>query len=431
MKRKPIIGILAAILIVLIAAIAALCFIRGGTSQNGTQPDIKDNEKQETVVETEESVPEDSSENDVDVHLTANIAVAGDIVAHTPINNNAYDGATGEYNYDHLFTEAAHIFRRADFSIVDFESTFSGDGSYSGFPLFDSPDSWATALKNSGIDMVALANNHSLDTWFDGLCRTIDVMEANGLEHIGTYRTQEERDKNHGVVVQDINGITIAFLDYTYGTNGLPRPEGKEFAVNIFNKDYMTTLSQFDYEKVGSDLEYARSLDTDLIAFIIHWGVEYQTSANEYQKQIADYLLSEGVDMILGGHAHVPQQMEMRQVEQADGSVKNCLVAYCLGNFISNQYDPYTDLTAVLEIEVDKDVLTGETVIKDAGYTPMIMVRAGNYGFDKYALLDIHKEMAKYEAGEPGAVSRDLYERMVKGLSDIRNIVGEEFDKAD
>jgi len=443
-SKKPII-ILLVVLILLILIIAAVLLLRGqgAAGGSGEQPP-EDTSSERTDVAPELTPPDDAlspedtaQEQEPDDEfvgpvyegprtLEATIAVAGDIVAHAPINADAYDSATDTYSYERIFADAVPLLSGADYAIADFESTFSGDGTYSGYPQFDSPDAWADALKYAGVDLVSLANNHSLDSWFSGLCRTLDVLDDRGLEHIGTYRTQEERDEQNGVILKDLNGISVAFLDYTYGTNGIPVPEGKEFAVNIFNLDYMTNLSQFDYDKVGADLKYARSLEPDFIVFIIHWGQEYQTSPNNYQLEIADWLLEQGVDVILGQHVHVPQPMEMRQAMEADGTITDCFVSYCLGNFISNQYDPYTNLTAVLNITLTKDALTGETALGEVSYTPMIMSRAGDYT-PHYAILDIYKILDAYESGD-GTVSEALYAYASQGLRDIHTIMGEEFD---
>ena len=385
------------------------------------QDDGKDETEQQT--QTEETEPVETEPSSTTVH----IAMAGDIVAHMPINNNFYNSATNEYDFTYMYEEAAELLAPADFAIADFESTFHGDGEYSGYPCFDSPDSYADALKGAGIDLITLASNHSLDTWYDGLVRTLDVFQDRGITTIGTYRTQEERDANHGVVLKDINGITFAFINYTYGTNGIPLPEGKEFCVNVFNKDYMTTLQDFNYEAVDADLEYAKSLKPDMLVFLIHWGNEYETHSNWYQDMIADYLFSKGVDMILGGHVHVPQQMEWRNVLQEDGTMKKCYIEYCLGNFSSNQYDTYTNLTAILDIQVTKDNHTGETVIDDVTYTPFYMIRGGEW-LSHYRVINIHKAMDEYKNGTSSYVTDSLYGLLQQGLSDIHRIMGEEFD---
>jgi len=151
-------------------------------------------------------------------------------------------------------------------------------------------------LKEMGLDMLSTAGNHCLDMGFSGLCRTIDVLDDAKIAHLGTYQTQENRDK---ILFQEVNGVKIAFINYTYGTNGIPVPSGKEFCVNLI-----------DQELIKKDIESAKSQNADMIVACMHWGTEYRTSANEEQKQLADFLFKNGVNVILGNHPHVLEPME-------------------------------------------------------------------------------------------------------------------------
>src|SRR5699024_1453156 len=124
-----------------------------------------------------------------------------------------------------------------------------------------------------------------MDKGYDGLVRTLDTMDAAGLAHVGSYRTQEEWNTNHGVVVADVGGISVAFLGYTYGTNGIAIPEDRDFCLNRFNTDYTGNCETLDQEGLSQALAYAEGLNTDLIAVMIHWGIEYQTQQNAYQEE--------------------------------------------------------------------------------------------------------------------------------------------------
>ena len=133
------------------------------------------------------------------------------------------------------------------------------------------------------------------------------------------------------------------------------------FAVNVYNIDYLTHLAQPDYDRLKGDLDKAAALDTDLVAVMIHWGAEYKTEQNRYQEDLADFLISHGADLVLGGHSHVPQPLELLTVTGEDGGSRSGFVCYSLGNFISAQNDPLTDTTAVLTLELTRDNITGET----------------------------------------------------------------------
>lgn len=199
------------------------------------------------------------------------LCVAGDLVMHIPIINSCRtdDG----YDFTGLFDEARPYYESADYAAACIETTFNGPP-YSGFPQFCAPDQLAGDLKSVGLDLLSTASNHSLDTWFSGLTRTLDVLDGAGLDHVGTYRTQEERDT---VKVIDVGGIRLAVLAYTYGTNGLPKDE-HPYCVNVFTTDYMTNCGEIDYELLKSDLARAHQTDADAIAVFMHWGQEYATS---------------------------------------------------------------------------------------------------------------------------------------------------------
>ena len=187
----------------------------------------------------------------------------------------------------------------------------------------------------------------------------------------------------------------MAFLSYTYGLNGFRLPQGEEYAVNLFNLDYYTTLSDPDYDRLQADLEAARALDADLIAVIIHWGVEYQNAPNTYQTNMARFLVEQGADLVLGSHPHVLQPYETISVTGWDGRERQGFVCYSLGNFISNQQDLETRTTAVLELELTQDPGTGETSLTDVSYLPYYMVhRNGQPAGQQRYLVNIHQALA-------------------------------------
>ena len=305
---------------------------------------------------------------------TATLAVCGDVMSHMPVTNDAWEEEQGVYDYRPIWAQAEPYIQAADYAVANLETTLSETGPYSGFPAFRSPAALAGSLAGAGFDLMLTANNHCLDRGFDGLVSTLDALDGAGLAHVGTYRTQEEQAAGR-IHLADVGGISVAFLGYTYGTNGIPVPSGREYAVDLFNTDYMTTLSTPDTGRVEADLAAARALEPDLIAVLIHWGVEYQTTQNSYQEQIADLLIENGADLVLGGHPHVPQPIEMRTVTAEDGSERTGFVCWSLGNFISSQVDPLTDVTAVLTVELTRDNITGETAVTGWEYVPMLMVR--------------------------------------------------------
>lgn len=294
-------------------------------------------------------------------------------MSHMPVTNDAWDEEQQGYDYTPIFEQARPYVEGADYAVANLETTLSTEGPYSGYPAFCSPAALADDLKELGFDFMLTANNHCLDKGYSGLTATLDALDKAGLAHVGTYATEETAA--NPIYMADVGGIQIAFLGYTYGTNGIPLPKGNGDCVNLFNTDYLTTLSTPDTEKLADDLAAARALNPDLIAVMIHWGVEYHTTQNSYQEELADLLIANGTDLVLGGHPHVPQPIEMRTVTGQDGTERTGFVCYSLGNFISSQVDPLTDTTAVLTLELTRDNETGKTSVTGWTYTPMLMVR--------------------------------------------------------
>lgn len=393
-----------------------LCFLLCLSACGGSVPDGASGSfelSQEVPAPLEKPVVPEEPEPPAPPEPTiATLAVCGDAMSHMPVTDDAWDAAQGKYDYARIMAGARPYVEAADYAVVNLETTLSGGPPYSGYPAFNSPDDMAYGLKELGFDLCLTANNHSLDRGFSGLSRTLDVLDEAGLAHVGTSRTQEEQDNN--IVLADVGGISVAFLGYTYGTNSIPIPKKHPYAVNVFNTDYLTTLSKPDWDRLAADLDAARAMGPDLVAVMIHWGLEYKTTQNRYQEEMADFLFQNGADIVLGGHSHVPQPMETRILP--DG--RQGFVCYSLGNFISSQTKPLTDTTAVLTLELTRDNETGETQVTDYRYAPMYMLHREEGAARRFELLDVHAAL------ESGGTESALEARLNKALEDCLTIFG-------
>ena len=360
--------------------------------------------------------------------LTVTLTLAGDLVMHEGLNTEARL-PDGSYDYTRFFADVECYISEADYALCCLESSLTG-GAIKTYPLFTSPDGLAVSLKDVGFDLINTASNHAMDGHQSGLIRTLDVLDSLGLDHVGTYRTQAEYDENSGILVKEINGVSFAFLDYSYGTNGIPI-YNYPYAVNLFSTSYMTTYVTPDYDKLASDMAAARALDTDIIAVSIHWGAEYQTEPSATQQRVADFLFEQGADLIIGGHPHVPQPMELREIDNGDGTKRTGFLCYCLGNLLSTMKSDYTYLTALARIELTKDPATGDTAITGCSYVPVMMVNLANYGTASAAgwqrqLWDIPAAIADYESGDDrgGIITPKLYDDLCQALADCESIFG-------
>jgi poly-gamma-glutamate synthesis protein (capsule biosynthesis protein) len=272
----------------------------------------------------------------------------GDIMGHDEQIWAAENRETHTYNYDEVFKYIKPVISEADIAIGNLEVTLAGPP-YTGYPAFSSPDQLAVACKNAGFDYLATANNHSADKGKRGVIRTINVLDSLGIPHTGTFLNSSARDTLSPLLIKR-NGKSIALLNYTYGTNGIKVAEP-------------VIINMLDKGKITSDIIKAQEKDADLIILFLHWGTEYDTIPSKSQTDLAEYFFSAGADIIIGSHPHVIQKMVW--MKSTDG-VKDRLIAYSLGNFVSNQRKTRTDGGTIIRIEI---TWYGETFkITNAGY---------------------------------------------------------------
>lgn len=295
----------------------------------------------------------------------ATLLFAGDAMMHQ-MQLDVAKRSDGSYSFDGYFDNVTPLIREADYAVVNLETPVS-HGHYSGFPMFNAPDAFVDELKNAGFDMMLTANNHTLDRHDQGLVHTINILEANGLDHIGTYRNSAERDSVLPFI-KDINGFKIGFLNYTYGTNGID-VEGE------------VVVDYIDREKIKHDIRLARNEGAELVCVAVHWGDEYKLLPNNHQRAIADFLFDNGADMIIGGHPHVIQPMEIR--EHVNGNRQ--FVVYSLGNFISNMKTRDTRGGAIARVHLNRD-MTGKAVICSADYD-LVFTLPGEMGGANFHLV--------------------------------------------
>ena len=363
---------------------------------------IADNTEANTEEKSKEKVPEDA---------TFTMAVTGDIMCHNTQYTDAYNATTGEYDFSYVFEDIKRYIQTADLAVGNLETTFAGsEVGYSSYPTFNTPEALAYNLKDLGFDVLTTANNHSLDKGYKGIEGTIKYLDDADIAHTGTFNSEEAQNT---ILVKYVKGIKIAFLSYTYGTNGIPVPSGKDYCINLIDKDL-----------IKKHLAFAKEQTPDLICVSMHWGEEYRTAPTAEQKELADFLFQNGADVILGNHSHVLEPMEKRKVTLNDGTEKDCFVIYSLGNFISGQVKELTKDTAILNITITKHGESGKISIDKVNYTPLYMNKS-SAKTKAFKLLDINSCISAYESGESGAISTSLYNTLTSELGKIKKILGE------
>jgi len=272
----------------------------------------------------------------------------GDIMGHDEQIWSAENRETHTFNYDDVFKYIKPVISEADIAIANFEVTLDGTP-YMGYPQFSSPAALASACKNAEIDYMVSANNHAADRGKRGIISTIARLDSIGIPHTGTFLNQAERDSLYPLLINK-SGVSIALLNYTYGTNGIKVPG--PVIVNILDKDLIT-----------NDIKKAKDKNPDIIILFLHWGTEYDTIPSKSQVDLAEYFFSIGVDLVIGSHPHVLQKMVWFK---NNTGVKDGIVVYSLGNFVSNQRKPKTDGGSMVRIELTK--IGDSFKISNAGY---------------------------------------------------------------
>lgn len=371
----------------------------------------------QSTLDSASNEKDEKKEERKETNATFTITAIGDILCHNTQFLDAYQEATDDYDFSYVFEDINRYIKTSDIAIGSLETSFAGkERGYSNYPTFNSPDELAYNLKKLGLDVLSTAGNHCLDMGFDGLSRTIDVLNDADISHLGTYKTQEDRDK---ILFKYVKGVKIAFVNYTYGTNGIAIPSDKNFCVNLINKDL-----------IKQDIESAKSQDADLIVACMHWGTEYRTTANPEQEELTDFLFQNGVDIILGNHPHVLEPMEKRTITLEDGTQKDGFVIYALGNFICDQNAENTRNSIILNVKVTKNV-DGKITIDSANYIPIYMYKENSSKLRRMKLLDIEQTLNTYETsinnGIQPSISQALYQDLKLQLDKIKSIVGPGF----
>ena len=341
-QGSAIVGVLIALIIVLLILNAGaiwLCVsIPTAQAPAATEPPTiateEATEPPTTEPETEPPTTMPEPEHEVS---TATILSTGDVLMHMPVIGSG-SGPDG-YNFDSIFRFVTDEISAADLAVANLETTLAGTDNgyqYSGFPNFNCPDAIVDALKNAGFDMLLTANNHSYDTTLVGFKRTLEVVREAGLETLGTYLSADEQKWT----IQDVNGIKIGLLCYTYatgvGSNGSPQLNGNAPISEPGLCNYFTynNLPAF-YSEVETYLQEMKDAGAEATMLYIHWGVEYQLSANQDQANIAQQLCDLGVDVIVGGHPHVVQPVDL--IESTVDPNHKTAILYSMGNAVSNQ----------------------------------------------------------------------------------------------
>ncbi len=338
-NSRPVLILIAALVIVLAVLMGVAVYLGNGNQpESPTEPTIFTTTTAPSTQPTT-SVPPTTTEAPVVKEASATFSAVGDMLMHMPVVNTGRNSGNGEYNFDSIFRYFSDYVQSADFAAGNLETTLAGLDNgypYSGYPQFNCPDEIIDGMKTAGFDMVLTANNHSYDTRTVGLRRTVQTILDRNLQVLGTKPTPETPN----FVIVERNGIEVALSCYTYEDIGSPNEKGPNG--HLMTAEDAPLINTFNYANLGlfyaeieSNLQQMEEAGADAYILFLHWGYEYHTVQNSTQSAMAQALCDLGVDVIIGGHPHVVQPVELLTSTKDETQKTVCL--YSMGNAVSNQ----------------------------------------------------------------------------------------------
>lgn len=328
---------------------------------------------------------------------TISLAIVGDLMCHS----QQYKMAKTDSGYDlnPTFAPVKKYLADADFTLGNLETVTAGAAAnFTGFPMFNTPVEYLDALKNAGFDVLTNSNNHSLDRGFMGVEKTINELDKRGLLHTGTARTAAER--NTPLILKK-NNTKLGVLAYTYGTNGIPIPKGKDFCVNLI-----------DTLKIKADIQNSKKSGADVVMVFVHWGNEYQRYPSDSQKMVANYIHKNGGLLVFGSHPHVLQPTNVKSPDYKEG-----FTIYSMGNFVSSQRKKYTDCGIIVKMKLIKNIATGEVTISSTNFVPTYV--STHKGF---RILPVFDALEAINAKDP---THPSYTHSISEQARIKEVWGE------
>ncbi len=339
-----------------------------------------------------------------DSTVTICISAVGDLMCHSPQVDYA-KVKTDSFDFNPTFQYVKKYIEKSDFAFGNLETVTGGKAlGYSGYPYFNAPDEFVSAIKNAGFNLLTTSNNHALDKGENGLLRTISVIKKNVINYVGTFTSQRDRDS---IRIFNIKGIKIAFLAYTYGTNGNLIPPNNKYIINLI-----------DTSVIKNDIESARKQNADVVLVYYHFGEEYHRLPTEFQKNIVDNTIKYGADIIIGGHPHVIEPVTFFKTHNS--KLDSGFVEYSLGNFISNQRWRYSDCGVILNLYLTKNLITNYTSISRITYIPTWVYKGKIKNKNEYEILPL---LNKNINNEFNFLSGSDLNKMRQAFNDTKDIL--------
>ena len=336
---------------------------------------------EETIEET--TVPKSNLNREPTV---IHLAAAGDLNVTDKV---VWAGQSGTiYDYTSAFMDVAHLFSEADLALLNFEGNLYGQPY--GTATVSAPQELMVALKNAGIDLVQMANTTAIYNGISGLQTTLANIRSAGIEPVGAYSSNSEFSKNNGYTICEVQGLKLAFVSFTKGFGGLGLPAGSEDCVNLLYEDYYENYETLNTDKINKVLKAVSAEKPDLVIALLHWGSEFNDTISDTQEKIAGIMQKNGVDVIIGTHPHLVQQIEYDETT-------GFFCAYSLGDFFGEGNRSGTAYSVVLDLEITKNYDTGETRVTNFAYTPIYTLQETDCPDNQRRVVRLETAMTAYD----------------------------------
>ena len=341
---------------------------------------------------------------------TIHIKAAGDLNVTDAVVESGL--AVNGYDYTKAFLDVAAVLSDADLTLLNFEGNVCGEPY--GSATTSAPRELLDAMRHAGVDLVQMANSCAVNNGLIGLTSTLQAIRNAGLEPVGAFASQAERDESKGYTIATIQGVKVAFVAFTKGLGGRGMPAGNESLVNLLYLDYYDTYDKLDRDGITAILKDVEAEKPDLTIALVHWGSEYNEIVSSTQESIVSLLKKRGVDVILGTHPHLVQEIDY---DETTGE----LVAYSLGDFFGDAQRGGTNYSIILDLEITKDLTTGKTRVTDYSYTPIYTLKGsecdGNTNI--YRVMRIDEALSSYHGNFLDKITKTTQESMDYALTRI------------
>lgn len=404
-QRRLVIRLIIAAALALICGIVIFVIIGSGNQDGGQMHSDSQNETTAATRATEAA--EETSRWDREETTVIHIKAAGDLNITDSV---VASGSTiNGYDYTAAFMDVAPLLSDADLTMLNFEGNVCG-APY-GTESVSAPQELLQALRAAGVDILQTANSCAVNNGLLGLTATLNNIRAAGMEPVGTYATPREYESSKGYTICNVQGIKVAVVAFTKGVGSRGMPTGNEDCVNLLYTDYATTYKQVDTQKINEVLKAVEAEDPDITIAMLHWGSEYNDVIASSQKTIVSLMQKRGVDIIIGSHPHLLQEISY---DEESGR----LVAYSLGDFFGDGTKGGTSYSIILDVEITMDNTTRDTRVTGYSVTPIYTLSESECDGQR-RVVRIAEAMYAYENNFLDRVTASCYASMKTSLTRI------------